>query len=103
MRIQKIILLLIVIFTSKISSGQEIDSLKEVVLKKLKSDGYFKEIIHEFKSKELPSFELNLLNGNKLNSETLKGKPTVINFWFSNCTPCVGFPKNVGFPLLGHL
>ncbi len=48
-----------------------------------------KEAIYELKDKELPKFELALLNGGKLNSELLKGKPTLMNFWFTMCSPCI--------------
>ncbi len=89
MRIQKTILILIIVLTSKAIFGQKADSLKSVMFEKLKSKQRFKENIYNFKGKELPKFELNILNGEKLNSESLKGKPTVINFWFSNCQPCI--------------
>lgn len=89
MRMKKIILLLIIIFTSNIVLGQATDSLKNAMSNNLKFNKYLKENIYEFKGKKLPKFELNLLNGKKLNSESLKDKPTVINFWFSNCTPCI--------------
>tara|TARA_R110002020_G_scaffold73623_7_gene188915 strand:- start:7671 stop:8258 length:588 start_codon:yes stop_codon:yes gene_type:complete len=89
MRTQRIILLLIIVFTSYTVLGQATDSLKNAMLEKIKSSERFKENIYEFKGKELPKFELNLLSGKKLNSESLKGKPTVINFWFSNCAPCI--------------
>jgi thiol-disulfide isomerase/thioredoxin len=89
MRKQRIILLLIIVFTSNTFIGQTTDSLKNAMLEKIKSNERFKENIYEFKGKELPKFELNLLSGKKLNSESLKGKPTVINFWFSNCAPCI--------------
>jgi thiol-disulfide isomerase/thioredoxin len=89
MRIHKIILILIIILNSKIGLGQTTDSLKNTMLEKIKSSDLFKENIYDFKGKELPKFELTLLNGKILNSESLKGKPTVINFWFSNCAPCI--------------
>ncbi|WP_179336337.1 TlpA family protein disulfide reductase [Winogradskyella costae] len=89
MRTQRIILLLIIVFTSNIILGQATDSLKNAMLEKIKSSEVFKETIYEFKGKELPKFELPLLSGKKINSESLKGKPTVINFWFSNCAPCI--------------
>lgn len=38
---------------------------------------------------QLPSFELQELNGNKVSLENLKGKPAVINFWFTSCAPCI--------------
>lgn len=38
---------------------------------------------------ELPHFALTLLNETVLDSESLKGKPTIINFWFIYCAPCI--------------
>jgi hypothetical protein len=38
---------------------------------------------------ELPSFELRDLAGKSLNAATLKGKPTLINFYFAECVPCI--------------
>lgn len=48
-----------------------------------------KEAIFELKGKELPQFELTLLTGGKFNSKSLKGKPTLINFWFTSCGHCI--------------
>ncbi|MEO8854643.1 MAG: TlpA disulfide reductase family protein [Ginsengibacter sp.] len=38
---------------------------------------------------QLPDFNLYDINGNKLSSDQLKGKPVVINFWFTECAPCI--------------
>lgn len=84
-----ILILIITFFTSKTILGQTTDSLKNVMMDKIKSSKFFKENIYDFKNKELPKFELTLLNGKKINSKSLKGKPTVINFWFNNCQPCI--------------
>jgi len=92
-------LIAILLFSSILSFSQKKDSLR---IELLKSD-YFKEFIKQqelIKQKEqetldrllqneLPNFSLPLLNGGNLWSETLKGKPTVINFWHSNCQPCI--------------
>jgi len=40
-------------------------------------------------SKSIPRFRANTLNNEKINSEKLKGKIIVINFWFIGCPPCV--------------
>ena len=89
MKIQKIIFLFIIAFTSKPIIGQISDSLKKVIWDRVTSREEFKETIYDLKGKELPKFELKLLNGEILNSESLKGKPTLINLWFSNCQPCI--------------
>jgi len=39
--------------------------------------------------KELPKFELQDLEGNKVDLTDLKGKPSLINFWFTGCAPCI--------------
>ena len=38
---------------------------------------------------ELPPFELRDLAGKPVNIATLKGKPTLINFYFAECVPCI--------------
>lgn len=43
----------------------------------------------EFKNKEFPKFDLNTLSDKNFSSEQLKGKPTMINFWFTKCAPCI--------------
>ncbi len=82
-----------------LSYSQKKDSLH---LEILKSD-YFKEIVRQQKlnqqkeqealqhllQNELPNFSLSLLNGGSLWSETLRGKPTVLVFWNSNCQLCI--------------
>ena len=39
--------------------------------------------------KRLLDFNLENLSGEKLNLENYAGKPTLINFWFTNCPPCI--------------
>ncbi len=38
---------------------------------------------------QLPAFDLQDLSGNEVSPESLKGKPVVINFWFTSCAPCI--------------
>jgi thiol-disulfide isomerase/thioredoxin len=38
---------------------------------------------------QIPEFEAYTLEGKKINRELLKGKLTIINFWFTTCAPCV--------------
>ncbi len=37
---------------------------------------------------EIPTFEIETITGQKLNSEDLKGKVILINFWATWCPPC---------------
>ena len=90
----KKILFFIFLFSLSSMFSQTQDSLR---LEILKSD-YFKELVEQQKlikekeqetlqrllQNELPNFSLPLLKGGNLWSETLKGKPTVLNFWHSN-------------------
>tara|TARA_R110002051_G_C8547507_1_gene472124 strand:+ start:76 stop:666 length:591 start_codon:yes stop_codon:yes gene_type:complete len=90
MRKIKATLILILILTSNLCLSQVTDSLENAIEENTKSimAGLNKEL-NAFKGKVLPEFELTLLDGKKLSSESLKGKPTLINFWFSNCQPCI--------------
>jgi thiol-disulfide isomerase/thioredoxin len=38
---------------------------------------------------QIPEFEGYTIDGKKINRESLKGKLTIINFWFTTCAPCV--------------
>ena len=38
---------------------------------------------------QLPPFDLKDLTGKRVTSGSLKGKPTLINFFFSTCVPCI--------------
>lgn len=89
MKLLKSISLLLLLSSFNIASAQISDSLKKVWMQEYRDSNRSKEAIYELKGKELPKFELTLLNGQKLNSETLKGKPTLINLWFTMCSPCI--------------
>jgi len=38
---------------------------------------------------EIPPFDLKDLSGTRVTSASLKGKPTLVSFFFSTCVPCV--------------
>lgn len=38
---------------------------------------------------DIPDFTTTSIDGKIIDSESLKGKLTVINFWFTTCAPCV--------------
>jgi cytochrome oxidase Cu insertion factor (SCO1/SenC/PrrC family) len=38
---------------------------------------------------EIPPFDLKDLSGKRVTSASLKGKPTLISFYFANCLPCI--------------
>jgi thiol-disulfide isomerase/thioredoxin len=48
--------------------------------------------------KALPAFEFVNIDGEKVTPDTLKGKIAVLDFWFTQCTPC-----QQGFPLLNKV
>jgi thiol-disulfide isomerase/thioredoxin len=65
----------------------------------VKKDKRFSQAIERTMSgwtgKVAPAFGLELLNGNPLNSEDLRGKHYLIYFWFSGCPPCVQLSPHI--------
>ncbi|GAB1858432.1 hypothetical protein MHTCC0001_32690 [Flavobacteriaceae bacterium MHTCC 0001] len=47
------------------------------------------ERISNILNKPLPNFNLNTIDGKAYTLEYLKGKPTLINLWFTRCKPCI--------------
>lgn len=43
----------------------------------------------DYINKEFPIPNLTTLDNEKINIGNLKGKPTLINFWFTSCKPCI--------------
>ena len=76
---------------------QETETKKDSIISKVIfniSDKKQDELVNsgplsEFKDKDFPKFDLKTLTGKNFNSEKLKGKPTMINFWFTKCAPCI--------------
>lgn len=61
-----------------------------IALNEKKPESLFSEKpLSKLKNKELPAYDFTTLNGEKFTFEKLKGKPTMINFWFTSCKPCV--------------
>ena len=38
---------------------------------------------------EMPAFDLKDLSGNRVTAASLRGKPTLVSFFFSTCAPCI--------------
>ncbi len=38
---------------------------------------------------QIPDFDAITVEGKKINRESLKGKISIVNFWFTTCAPCV--------------
>jgi len=76
---------------------EEIETKKDSIISKISfaiSDKKKDYLINsgplsEFKNKKFPKFDLKTLTGENFNSEQLKGKPTMINLWFTKCPPCI--------------
>ena len=67
----------------------------------------YQEVIDNSKGLKVPSiaknmignkifeFDLNTLEGRKVNNDSIMGKVTVLNFWFIGCPPCIAEMKGL--------
>ncbi|WP_405208175.1 TlpA family protein disulfide reductase [Aquimarina sp. LLG6339-5] len=49
----------------------------------------FKKKLNSYKGKKMLASSLITLQGDQINISDLEGKPTLLNFWFTNCLPCI--------------
>ena len=79
------------VILNKELSKEEIKNKKIDLKNKLKAE---KEFRNELDGSKIGELNLEDLNGEKFNLENLKGKVIVLNFWFTQCKPCVAeFPQ----------
>ncbi|AXT57999.1 TlpA family protein disulfide reductase [Aquimarina sp. AD1] len=45
--------------------------------------------LNSYKGKKMLASSLITLQGDQINISDLEGKPTLLNFWFTNCPPCI--------------
>ena len=45
--------------------------------------------LYGLQGKAFPDFEIKLIDETTLSNQDLKGKPSMINFWFAQCAPCI--------------
>lgn len=74
------------IFTDSVISG---DSIIKTFEFKVKLGIKQPESIFEYINNKLPDHTFHTLEGKKIEMAQLIGKPTLINFWFTTCHPCV--------------
>ncbi len=81
-----------VIIDSTISHDSIIKTfeIKIVVSNKMDVAKPKKEKIYSYLNKKLPSFVSFSLKNKKIDLSKLNGKPTLLNFWFTTCIPCIG-------------
>jgi thiol-disulfide isomerase/thioredoxin len=61
----------------------------EVKIHEKKVVGEIKFDSDDYIDKEFPLTSLQTLDNKTVTINALKGKPTLINFWFANCMPCI--------------
>ena len=71
-------ILLSVVFLSSRAAG-------DFTFESQKTDSMSQLVIGSY----LPEFTMTNTNGDTITSQSLKGKITVINFWFKDCAPCI--------------
>lgn len=90
-------------FENRMKEAGKPGEIKEIIVDSLTENKIFKnfdltfvsvttneiEHINSYLKKKLPSTELQLLNSKKIKLSDLEGKPTILNFWFTQCAPCI--------------
>lgn len=69
------------IFSSELKLEIDVDTRKKSETKSVETKEYI--------GKEFPLKNLKTLNNKSISVMDLKGKPTLINFWFTKCEPCI--------------
>lgn len=78
------------VISNKELSKEEIKNKKTDIKNKPKAE---KDFRNELDGSKVGDLNFEDLNGEKFNLENLKGKIIVLNFWFTQCKPCVAeFP-----------
>jgi cytochrome c biogenesis protein CcmG/thiol:disulfide interchange protein DsbE len=78
-----------------IDETKEIHRNRDSVIYEIELIGMSKGMVKEMKvrkkliGKKFPFENLTTIDGKKLNFVDLNGKPTLINFWFTQCYPCL--------------
>ncbi len=79
------------VILNKELTKEEIKNKETEQKRKIKAE---KEYRNELDGSKLEELNLEDINGVKFNLENLKGKVIVLNFWFTQCKPCVAeFPE----------
>lgn len=65
-------------------SGLDLDSLREQIKFEQPS-----EDIYELLNTKFPILNMSTIDGQTFQTKSLMGKNTLINFWFTNCQPCL--------------
>jgi len=87
-----ITVLLLVFFTSNISSQNNFKKSVEKCYNQKEFNNIGYRLEHEkecFVGLEFPDFIIEDANGSFIARDQLKGKITIINFWFVACAPCI--------------
>ena len=74
------------IIITRLVSQKERDERNKKFYKLQKDDKKFKR---KLKGSTIENLSLTDLNGENYSMENLKGKIIVLNFWFTNCAPCI--------------
>jgi cytochrome c biogenesis protein CcmG/thiol:disulfide interchange protein DsbE len=77
------------IIDSTISHDSIIKTFKINIVVSNKMTKPKKEKVYSYLNKKLPSFDLLTLTNKTIDISKLDGKPTLLNFWFTSCAPCI--------------
>ena len=55
----------------------------------VKNAGALNNYLERYSNQKIPDYKLKTIEGKEISLKDYHGKPTLINFWFTRCPPCI--------------
>lgn len=88
-KFEKIMKMEMFVSVKTLKTDEKKDSIIHFVSFDVKDSNSVKSPLSDYLNKPLPETKLTDFNGEEFSLTKLNGKPTLVNFWFTTCAPCI--------------